>query len=608
MSTYAYHAIQSESASRLQVGRYSLRVAEGPRGGALLIVSNGTIEQTFDLSSFIVTPFDPSGTLVPYPYPGDSGVIIDTTTLYEAMRLMAEFIIGFHNASETSFSSLSSKTSGFNANGTELTITKLNGMIMNGGLPGTAAPWIATIRTDGVTEVGRILDFHTDYANVTTDLTCRVTCTGSCSLSLQHLAVTGTLSGPTITSLTTQSTTLRTDVDAITLRVTHNESISTTLRTDVDAITFRVTDEETKSTTLRTDVDGLTSRMGTAEGTLVNHASLISSASSSATAVNARVTRIMGTHYYPNGYDDPSNKDFRTLEWVVDYMLKYAIPVLGSLESSNTFQSVLIVLLGAVELAELTALIPTLKEIEMKVAGHTAQILAHEGALRSAEIAIVSQQTQATADRAAITLHTGQIASLLFLSGFIGVGLYAMINRKNGPMTYTEVPPSGQPKYSPVVNDTDPVALIGYTDPIARIINDVSYEVADARLIKFEGSDARIDPTLRVDMIIVSTLNGVDPSEYALASSLSNYATKTSLSNYALASVLSDYALASSLSNYVTESFLASSLVGFALESSLSQYAPLTLLSNYALASSLSNYATTSSLNTLAGRVNTINI
>jgi len=77
------------------------------------------------------------------------------------------------------------------------------------------------------------------------------------------------------------------------------------------------------------------------------------------------------------------------------------------------------------------------------------------------------------------------------------------------------------------------VALIGYTDPIARIINDVFYEVADARLIKFEGSDARIDPTLRVDTIIVGTLNGVDPSEYALASSLANYVPKSILNNYA---------------------------------------------------------------------------
>jgi len=177
MSTYAYHAIQSESASRLQVGRYSLRVAEGTQGGVLLIVSNGTIEQTFDLSSFIVTPFDPSGTLVPYPYPGDSGVIIDTTTLYEAMRLMAEFIIGFNNASETSFSSLSSKTSGFNANGTELTVTRLNGYRTYGSVGGSTqalpglAPWIVGVREDGVAEVGRIIDFHTNYTTGTLDLT-----------------------------------------------------------------------------------------------------------------------------------------------------------------------------------------------------------------------------------------------------------------------------------------------------------------------------------------------------------------------------------------------------------------------------------------------------
>jgi len=181
----------------------------------------------------------------------------------------------------------------------------------------------------------------------------------------------------------------------------------------------------------------------------------------------------------------------------------------------------------------------------------------------------------------------------MILGGSIGTGLYLMINRKNGPMTYTEVPPSGQPKYSPVVNDTDPVALIGYTDPIARIINDVSYEVADARLIKFEGSDARIDPTLRVDTIIVSTLNGVDPSEYAFASSLSNYATVSSLSSYALVSSLSNYATVSSLSSY-------------ALVSSLSNYATVSSLSSYALVSSLSNYATTSSLSTLAGRVTTV--
>ena len=144
------------------------------------------------------------------------------------MRLMSEFIVGLHTATSSAFTSLNTRTSGLSTDGTELTITKLNGMIMNGGLPSTAAPWIATIRTDGVTEVGRILDFHTDYANVTTDYTCRVTCTGSGSLSLQHLAVTGTLSGPTIITLTT--------------RMTNEETKSTTLRTDLDAITLRVTD------------------------------------------------------------------------------------------------------------------------------------------------------------------------------------------------------------------------------------------------------------------------------------------------------------------------------------------------------------------------------
>ena len=128
-----------------------------------------------------------------------------------------------------------------------------------------------------------------------------------------------------MTAEETKSTTLRTDVDAISLRVTEEETKSTTLRTDVDAIGLRVTEEETKSTTLRTDVDSLGTRMSTAESTLISHASQIGSASASAAAVNARVTRIMGTYYYPNGYDDPNNSNFRTLEWVVDYMLKNII-------------------------------------------------------------------------------------------------------------------------------------------------------------------------------------------------------------------------------------------------------------------------------------------
>jgi len=642
MSTHSFYAIQSESASRLQFGPYSLRIVpkEGS-DGVLLVISNGSTEQVFDLGSFIVTPFLPGGTLVPYPLPGNEGVIIDTTTLIEAMRLMSEFIVGLHTATRSAFTSLNSRTSGLSTDGTELTITKLNGYrtygSVGGGtqaLPGPA-PWIVGVKEDGVAEVGRILDFHTNYTTGTADQTCRVTCTGSGSLSIPHLAVTGTLSGPTITALTTRmtneetkSTTLRTDVDAITLRVTDEETKSTTLRTDVDAITLRVTDEETKSTTLRTDVNSLTSRMGTAEGTLASHSSLISSASASATAVNARVTSIMGTYYYPNGYDDPNNSDFRTLEWVVDYMLKNIIPTLGELEGSNTLQSWLIGIFGAASFAEAIVSAEVIK-------GLTASVAAHAMTLEANLITMSGMEVDITALKASVSLTAGQVLGLMILGGSIGTGLYLMINRKNGPMTYTEVPPSGQPKYNPVVNDTDPVALIGYTDPIARIINDVSYEVADARLIKFEGSDARIDPTLRVDTIIVSTLNGVDPSEYALASSLANYATLSSLSNYvtgvnfvntlynyatnnkvdnlsarvtvieadyALASSLSSYALVSSLSDYAT----VSSLSSYALTSSLSNYATVSSLSNYAPVSSLSNYATTSSLNTLAGRVTTV--
>ena len=52
------------------------------------------------------------------------------------------------------------------------------------------------------------------------------------------------------------------------------------------------------------------------------------------------------------------------------------------------------------------------------------------------------------------------------------------------------------------------------------MINEVTYELADARLIRFDGTDARIDPTLKVNAIVVETLNGVSPSSYALSSSL----------------------------------------------------------------------------------------
>ena len=284
-----------------------------------------------------------------------------------------------------------------------------------------------------------------------------MTCTGSSSLSLQHLGVTGTLSGPTITSLTTQSTSLRTDLDAITLRVTDEETKSTQLQTDVDAITLRVTDEETKSTTLRTDVDSitlrvtdeetkstqlqtdvdainlrvtdeetksttlrtdvnsLTSRMSTAEGTLASHSSLISSASTSAAAVNARVTRIMGTYYYPNGYDDPSNKDFRTLEWVVDYMLKNIIPTLDELEGSNTLQSWLIGIFGAASFAEAIVDAAVIKTINPTLTVHGTQLAAHAMTIEAILLTMAGTEVDIAAMKAGMTLTAGQVLGLMIL-------------------------------------------------------------------------------------------------------------------------------------------------------------------------------------------------
>jgi len=667
----SYYAVEAEHASRLQYGRYSLRIT----GSNLLVISNGSTEQIFDLSSFIVTPFDPSGTMMTYPYPTDSGVTIDVTTLYEAMRLMSEYIVGLHSASENAFSDLRTITKGFNSDGTELNISKLNGYRTYESVGGASqaipgpAPWIVGVREDGVAEVGRIIDFHTSYITGTNDVTCRLTCTGNNTLSVINFNVSSVLSGPTISGLTTRmiaeetkSGTLRTDVDGLTTRMTAEETksgtlrtdvdglmtrmideetksgtlrtdvdglttrmiaeetlsgtfqtnidglttrmiaeetLSGTLRTDVDGLTTRMIDEETKSGTLRTDVDGLTTRMSSAEGTIANHCSLISNASSSAAAVNARVTRIMGTYFFPNGYDDPNNSDFRTLEWVVDYMLKNVIPSLGELETSNTLQSWLLGLLGAANVAEVAYMLTTLKTLEAASAAHGVQLSAHAITLEANLLTMAELQADAALAKTAIGLHATQIASVLFLSGAIGVGIYAMINRKNGPMKAETPVPNEPPKYVPITNDNDPVALIGYSDPVARVINEIAYELADARLIRFEETYARIDPILKVDSIIVETLNGVSPSDYALVSSLSDYVSIVAFTN-----TLYNYATKTKVDSISTR--VATIEGDYALASSLSDYALTSSLSNYALTSSLSNYATISSLNTLSGRVSTV--
>jgi len=89
-------------------------------------------------------------------------------------------------------------------------------------------------------------------------------------------------------------------------------------------------------------------------------------------------------------------------------------------------------------------------------------------------------------------------------------------------------------KYEPITNDTDPIALIGYTDPIARIVEGSAYELIDSRLIKFDGSDVQIVPQkLKVEEIETTTLNGITITEYATNDTLMNYATKAILNNYA---------------------------------------------------------------------------
>jgi len=102
----------------------------------------------------------------------------------------------------TSLTPLTNKTSGFNANGTELTVTKINNMTLGGGVViGSAAPWIATIDSNGVTEVGRIIDFHTDYSNISADNTCRVTCSAANTLSIPNITATGNITSANINNI-----------------------------------------------------------------------------------------------------------------------------------------------------------------------------------------------------------------------------------------------------------------------------------------------------------------------------------------------------------------------------------------------------------------------
>jgi len=121
------------------------------------------------------------------------------------------------NAVSGRVTTVESKTSGLNANGTELNITKLNGCAFYSGKSGSGispAPWVPIAKTDGVVELGRIIDFHTDYIAGGTDYTCRVTCTCN-SLSIPNIATnsisaSGTVSGSNITTITNKVAPLET--------------------------------------------------------------------------------------------------------------------------------------------------------------------------------------------------------------------------------------------------------------------------------------------------------------------------------------------------------------------------------------------------------------
>jgi len=117
---------------------------------------------------------------------------------------------------------IDTRTSGFNADGSELTVTKLNGYGFYSGTSGSsnpATPWIAAVKTDGVMEVGRIIDFRHDM-NVTNDYTCCVTCTASSMLNIPNIttnsiACSGNVTGANITTLTNKVTTLETKTTGI---------------------------------------------------------------------------------------------------------------------------------------------------------------------------------------------------------------------------------------------------------------------------------------------------------------------------------------------------------------------------------------------------------
>jgi len=211
------YSIMSEQSKRIQNGRYSLSVTDKK-----LILSDGIESKVFDLDSFIITPFLPDTTNFLYPIPNENGVEYLNSTLIQCLQSMGQFVFNSYTKLlmndgaialiSGSIKNLETITSGFNTNGTELTITKLNGFRLygtSGGVSGATpgpAPWLVGVKTDGVCEMGRILDFHTGYINGTNDFTCRIECTAANTLSIPNITATGNITSTNITTLTNRIT------------------------------------------------------------------------------------------------------------------------------------------------------------------------------------------------------------------------------------------------------------------------------------------------------------------------------------------------------------------------------------------------------------------
>jgi len=106
---------------------------------------------------------------------------------------------------------LDTRTSGLSADGTELTVTKLNrySFYNTSGSTVPPAPWIPGVKTDGVMKIGHIIDFQTNYTSESTNYTCRVTCTGANALSIPNIATgsmtcSGVVTGSNITTMNTK--------------------------------------------------------------------------------------------------------------------------------------------------------------------------------------------------------------------------------------------------------------------------------------------------------------------------------------------------------------------------------------------------------------------